>query len=99
MECIKYYRLLLVLNAWAFLLLNLKLFTMSLILAHLTFVLQLHSGFIVKTDDVDGRPIYSIPTKCIEYAYKAEIIQYLETGVFTYDETLDDPVKESDKTK
>lgn len=70
---------------------------MSLILAHLTFVLQLHSGFIIKTDDVDGRDIYSIPSRGIEYAYKAEILQYMESGVFVYDETLEDPVKESDK--
>jgi hypothetical protein len=65
---------------------------MNLIIAKIMFVLQLHAGFIVATDDVDGRTIYSIPSKDIEYAYKAEIIQYLETGVFTYDETLDDPV-------
>jgi hypothetical protein len=56
------------------------------------FVLQLHSGYIIPTDDVDGRTIYSIPSAGIEYAYKAEIIQYLETGVFMYDETIDDPV-------
>jgi hypothetical protein len=68
---------------------------MSLLIAHLTFVLQLHSGFIVATDDVDGRTIYSVPSAGIEYAYKAEIIQYLETGVFMYDETIDDPVDPS----
>jgi len=71
---------------------------MNLLIANLMFVLQLHSGFIVKTDDVDGRPIYSVPTKGIEYAYKSEIIAYMQNGVFTYDETLDDPVKESDFT-
>ncbi len=63
------------------------------------FVLHLHSGFIVASDDVDGRTIYSIPSKNIEYAYKSEIIDFMQTGVFTYDETLEDPVKESDKTK
>jgi hypothetical protein len=57
------------------------------------FILQLHSGFIVATDDVDGRTIYSIPSKDIEYAYKSEIIDFMQTGVFSYDETLDDPVK------
>ena len=65
---------------------------MHLLIAKLMFVLQLHSGVIVASDDVDGRTIYSVPSAGIEYAYKAEIIQYLETGVFTYDETLDDPV-------
>jgi hypothetical protein len=72
---------------------------MNLLIAKLMFVLHLHSGFIVASDDVDGRTIYSIPSKDIEYAYKAEIIDYMQTGVFTYDETLEDPVKESDKTK
>ena len=65
---------------------------MNLIVANLMFILHLHSGFIVATDDVDGRTIYSMPSKGIEYAYKSEIINYMQTGVFTYDETLDDPV-------
>ena len=56
------------------------------------FILQLHSGVIIASSDVDGRTIYSVPSAGIEYAYKAEIIQYLETGVFTYDETIDDKV-------
>ena len=75
--------------------LKLKTIQMNLLLAKLMFILQLHSGFIVKSDDVDGRTIYSIPSKNIEYAYKAEIIRYLETGVFTYDDTLDDKVDTS----
>jgi hypothetical protein len=66
---------------------------MNLLVAKLMFILHLHSGFIVATDDVDGRTIYSIPSKDIEYAYKSEIIDYMQTGVFIYDETLDDPVK------
>jgi len=68
---------------------------MHLIIANLMFVLQLHSGYIIPTDDVDGRTIYSIPSAGIEYAYKAEIVQYLETGQFSYDETLDDKVDSS----
>jgi hypothetical protein len=71
---------------------------MHLLIANIMFVLQLHTGVIIPTDDVDGRTIYSVPSAGIEYAYKAEIIQYMETGVFTYDETLEDPVKESDKS-
>ena len=54
------------------------------------FVLQIHTGVIIPTDDVDGRTIYSVPSAGIEYAYKAEIIQYLETGTFTYDEDKED---------
>jgi hypothetical protein len=65
---------------------------MHLFIIKLTFIIKLYSGIIIPTDDVDGRTIYSIPSAGIEYAYQAEIIQYLETGVFTYDETLDDPV-------
>jgi len=65
---------------------------MHLVIANLMFVLQLHTGVIIPTDKVDGRTIYSIPSESIEYAYKSEIIQYLETGIFKYDDTLDDPV-------
>ena len=63
---------------------------MHLIIANLMFVLQLHSGYIIPTDDVDGRTIYSVPSAGIEYAYKAEIVQYLETGQFDYNEDLED---------
>ena len=65
---------------------------MHLVIAKLMFILQLHSGVIIASSDVDGRTIYSVPSAGIEYAYKAEIIQNLETGVFTYDETIDDKV-------
>ena len=63
---------------------------MHLIIANLMFILQLHSGAIIASDDVDGRTIYSIPSAGIEYAYKAEIVQYLETGQFDYNEDLED---------
>jgi hypothetical protein len=63
---------------------------MHLVIANLMFVLQLHSGIIIPTDNVDGRIIYSVPSAGIEYAYKAEIIQYLETGEFDYNEDLED---------
>ena len=63
---------------------------MYLLIANLMFVLQLHSGVIVPTGNVDGRAIYSVPSAGIEYAYKAEIIQYLETGEFDYNEDLQD---------
>ena len=72
---------------------------MNLLIAQLMFTLQLYSGTIVPSEDVDGRTIYSIPSASIEYAYKAEIIQYLETGVFVYDETLDDAVDLTEATK
>ena len=72
---------------------------MNLLITKLMFTLKLYSGIIIPSDDVDGRTIYSIPSAGIQYAYKAEIIQYLETGVFTYDETLDDSVDLSEVTK
>jgi hypothetical protein len=54
-------------------------------------------GIVRPHDDVDGRTIYTIHTKSthIEYAYKAEVLQYIKTGVFVYDETIDDPVDTS----
>jgi hypothetical protein len=67
--------------------------------AKILFGIKVYTGFIVPSSDVDGRIIYAIPTECIEYAYKSEIIQYLETGVFTYDDTLDDPVVLSELQK
>ena len=72
---------------------------MHLFIAKLMFTLKLYSGVIIPSDDVDGRTIYSIPSAGIEYAYQAEIIQYLETGVFTYDETLEDAVDLTEFTK
>ena len=63
---------------------------MHLLIAKLMFILQLHSGVIIASDEVDGRTIYSMPSANIEYAYKAEIIQYLETGQFEYNEDLID---------
>jgi hypothetical protein len=72
---------------------------MNLLIVKLMFTLKLYSGAIIPTDDVDGRTIYSMPSAGIEYAYQAEILQYLETGVFRYDETLDDAVNLSDLTK
>lgn len=63
---------------------------MYLLLANLMFVLQLHSGVIVPSGDVDGRATYSVPSAGIEYAYKAEIVQYLETGQFKCNEDIED---------
>lgn len=61
------------------------------------FRLYMLLGIVRPQDDVDGRTIYTIHTKSthIEYAYKAEVLQYLKTGVFVYDETIDDPVDTS----
>lgn len=63
---------------------------MHLVIAYLTFILNLQSGFIIPTGEVEGRTIYSMPSQDIEYAYKAELIRYLETGEFNYNEDLED---------
>jgi len=63
---------------------------MHLVIANLMFILYINSGAIVPDGDVDGRTTYSIPSAYIEHAYRAEIIQYLETGKFEYNEDLID---------
>jgi hypothetical protein len=69
---------------------------MKLVLAKILFALQLKSGIIVPSIEFNGKVIYEIPRDGIQYAYKEEVIQYLRTGVFTYDDTLDDKVKPTD---
>ena len=69
------------------------------------FLWYLITGTIVFQKDVDGRDTYRINFDeltvitegdkkfigyTVDYAYKAEIIQYLETGEFEYDEDLMD---------
>jgi hypothetical protein len=63
---------------------------MNLFIAKLIFTLKLYSGVIIPSDDVDGRTIYSIPSAKIEYAYKAEILEYIQTGTFEYNEDIAD---------
>lgn len=54
------------------------------------FIWYVVTGVITPTDNVDGRKIYTlkIEDKIIEYAYKGEILEYLETGTFEYNEKL-----------
>ena len=61
---------------------------MHLIVAQLMFILNLHTGIIIPDGDVDGRRTYSIPSANIEYAYKAEILEYIDSGDFEYNEDL-----------
>ena len=71
---------------------------MKLILAKLLFAIQIQSGIIIPSIEPDGKTIYAIPRDCIEYAYKEEVVEYLKTGVFSYDDTLDDAVTIADQT-
>lgn len=66
---------------------------MKLIFAKILFAIQLQSGIIVPSIEFNGKVIYDIPRDSIQYAYKKEIIQYLRTGSFSYDDTLDDSVE------
>ena len=48
----------------------------------------------------DGRKQYALffeNGKVVDYAYKAEILEYIESGTFEYDETLDDKVTDAHK--
>lgn len=59
-------------------------------IAKLIFFWYLITGTVQPVDDVDGRTIYAMPDSNIEYAYKAELIEYIETGTFEYNEDLED---------
>jgi hypothetical protein len=48
------------------------------------------TGTVQPIDNVDGRTIYAMPDSNIEYAYEAELIEYIETGTFEYNEDLED---------
>jgi hypothetical protein len=52
----------------------------------LVFTWYLLTGVVVPTDEVDGRKIYSMPEANIEYAYEEELIEYIETKTFEYNE-------------
>jgi hypothetical protein len=54
--------------------------------AKLVFTWYLLTGVVVPTGDVDGRTIYTMPKAKIEYAYKEELVEYIETGTFEYNE-------------
>jgi hypothetical protein len=57
------------------------------------FFIHIMVGNIQPNGDHEGRQMYSFKTKkgeTIETAYKGEILNYLSTGVFMYDEFLKD---------
>jgi hypothetical protein len=61
-----------------------------MIIANLLFTLYLHAGIIVPTGNVDDRILYSMPGRDIEYSYKAELVEYIATGTFGYNEDMED---------
>jgi hypothetical protein len=57
----------------------------------LKFIYLVFIGKIVLGDVNDNRQMYNIQcddNTIIEYAYKPEVYNYLETGIFIYDEQL-----------
>jgi len=62
----------------------------------ITFKVMMFLGYITPMNDShEGVDMYllSLPDgTVIEYAYKEEILNYIETGEFHYDDTLEDSV-------
>jgi hypothetical protein len=59
----------------------------------LLFYFMLIKGIICYSGEHEGRPLYSFTTKQGEYvghAYRGEILNYLSTGSFEYDEDCGD---------
>lgn len=56
------------------------------------FVWYMVTGVIVPQDDVDGRTVYAIKENkfTVDYAYRGEIFGWIETGLFVYNEDLED---------
>ena len=56
------------------------------------FLWYLITGVITPTEDVDGRQTYTIKQNnyIVEYAYREEILHWIDSGDFVYDETLQD---------
>lgn len=57
------------------------------------FVYLLTNGIIKPQDEHEGRQTYIIYTekgKAIENAYKGEVMYWIETGTFKYDDFLED---------
>jgi hypothetical protein len=56
------------------------------------FIWYVVTGVITPTDNVDGRATYTIKQKdfIVEYAYRGEVLNWIESDKFIYDETLKD---------
>ena len=49
-----------------------------------------YTGEVIQTGDNDGRETYTLTVgnETIQHAYKEEVINYIQTGEFTYNEDL-----------
>jgi hypothetical protein len=57
------------------------------------FIWYLVSGTIVPQDKVEGRQTYALffeDGKVVDFAFKGEILEYIETGTFEYNEDKED---------
>jgi|Laugrespbdmm15sd_2_1035082.scaffolds.fasta_scaffold41186_1 hypothetical protein len=61
-------------------------------MTNLIFCWFLIIGTVKPQHDVDGRQTYTINSIAVEHAYRGEVLQWIETGSFQYDETLEDKV-------
>ena len=61
-------------------------------MANLIFVWYLLTGTVQYQQTMDGHKQYALffeDEKVIDYAYKGEILEYIETGTFEYNEDLE----------
>lgn len=59
---------------------------------HFIFIWYLMTGVITPTDNVDGRTTYTIKQKdfIVEYAYRGEVLNWIESDKFIYNEDFKD---------
>ena len=58
----------------------------------IVFYFMMLKGSIIPQGDNDGRKMYALKFpdgKVVDYAYKEEILNYIETDYFYYDEDMD----------
>jgi hypothetical protein len=62
-------------------------------LTKLIFILYQLTGTVTPQHEVDGRETYAIffeDGTCVDFAYKGEVYNWIETGSFQYNEDLED---------
>lgn len=63
-------------------------------MAKIIFLFYILIGRVIPMDEqVGSRKTYVLNFKdgtCVEYAYRQEILEYIESGTFEYDDTLDE---------
>ncbi len=66
-------------------------------MSKLVFIWWLLNGTITPAGEHEGHKMYTVwfneTNQVIDYAYKAEVMNYIKTGVFEYDDFLEMPDK------